>query len=81
MGATASDETVEPPEAAAPPPRPRYVAIRSPSAAVTVEQNEKGALFARNTDPAMTMKQILVEAERPDGSIVKIPITVPAPGK
>ncbi len=80
-GATASDEPTEPPEAAASLPRPRYVAIHTPSKAVTVEQNEKGALFARNTDPEMTMKQIWVEAQRPDGSIVKVLIMVPPPGE
>jgi hypothetical protein len=75
----ASEEYTEPVTTAVPPLRPRYVAIHTSHDAVTVEQNETGHLIARNTDPAMTMKQIVVDAEQFDGSVVRLVITVPPP--
>jgi hypothetical protein len=60
---------------------PRFVSLRSPSPSVKVEEQDDGALSARNDDPKLTGKVVMIEARRADGTIERIPITVPAPAK
>jgi hypothetical protein len=58
---------------------PRYSSLTTHSPAVSVSQDEHGALVARNTDPALTGSTLVVEAVREDGTVEQVVITAPAP--
>lgn len=57
----------------------RYAELISPEPGVTVMQGENGAVFAINSDPALTGKVIEIEVRRADGSVGAMTIMVPEP--
>jgi hypothetical protein len=59
--------------------RKRYTSFVSPERSVEVKQDENGAVFAINRDPALTGEILLVEARRDDGSVETMSIVVPPP--
>lgn len=79
--AGAAAPAAPPTGAPAVPVEDKFVSLKSPHPAVRVEQDQAGAFAAHNSDPALTGKTLVVEGRRADGSIEKISITVPAPGK
>jgi hypothetical protein len=58
---------------------PRYVRIVSPSAALTVRQDEGGGLSVKNSDPSLTGKSVSVDVTLEDGSASKVRVVVPPP--
>ncbi len=75
---SASQETVATKPQTSTEPR-RFTAIPSPQKGVEIWQNEDGSIQAKNDDPALTGKIMVVEVEDESGNMHYVTITAPAP--
>ncbi|MBI4954973.1 MAG: hypothetical protein HY908_23320 [Myxococcales bacterium] len=67
--------TAEPPPTA----HPRYVRLTPPSSVVSVTQAPDGSLAVTSTDPALANQEVVITAERSDGTIERVRARVSGP--